>query len=116
MHPRAPDYGDGLPGEGAITLPLVATFAGEILWIDARSEDEFLGGHRPGALNLNEDFYDAQFEEVAFAWDPAQLIVVYCGAAECASSQAIALRLKRDLATENVVYLEEGWEGLQAWP
>jgi len=116
VHPRAPAYGDGVAGEGAITLAILDTYQGEILWVDARTEAEYHEGHAPGAILVNEDDYDAGLERLLFAWDPAQMLIVYCGESECASSQAVALRLKRDLGIENVLYLEDGWEGLQTWP
>jgi rhodanese-related sulfurtransferase len=79
------------------------------LWIDARADSAFSSGHLPGALSLNAGNYEAQLSQLADLWQPGLRIVVYCDGGDCQSSRAIALRLKRDLGTDDVYILEGGW-------
>lgn len=84
-----------------------------VLWIDARSADDFAQGHAPNALLLNEDEWDAGLDAVMMRWAPEQTVIVYCDAAACRASEAVALRLSRELGADNIYYLEGGWQTWQ---
>ena len=81
-----------------------------INWIDARSSDAFAIDHIPGALLLNEDHWDEQFEQFIQVWDGASMLVVYCDSRTCAASKGVAERLKSDLGLDEVLVLKGGWE------
>lgn len=64
----------------------------KVLWIDTGSPTDYEESHLPGALLLNEDFWDIQIEQVLKEWTPKTRIVVYCHSS-CRSYQ-IAERLR----------------------
>lgn len=114
FHPRAPSYRGGDERSPlAISLPELEGRPGmELLWIDARTAEEFASAHQAGAINLNEDDWDAGFDRLMQRWLPFQTIVVYCNEASCHASEAVAQRLRQDLGTDAVYFLEGGWGAL----
>ena len=82
----------------------------KVVWIDARSRDEFEKEHVPGAVLLNEQGWDQMLAGVFENWEPETPIVVYCEAG-CQSSEKVAGRL-RDLGLEPVYFLRGGYD---AW-
>ena len=111
FHPKAPDYAHGRLSDGAILLARIPV-PEDVLWVDARTADEFAAGHIPGALLLSEDDWEAGLLGLLDVWTPDRDIVVYCSSESCHSSQAVATRLRSELGVENVFHLEGGWE---AW-
>jgi rhodanese-related sulfurtransferase len=116
LHPRAPDF---VPREASERSPLARSWEElaqfeSILWIDARTEEAFLTEHKEGALLLNEDRWQEGFEALMFTWTPDQTIIVYCDEAACHASEAVAMRLRRELGTETVYFLEGGWTEVEA--
>lgn len=113
FHPRAPAYRSSPGSSHARSVEQVRALGTEtFLWIDARSEADYAISHVPGAIHLNEDDWESGFEQLFHAWQPDQPILVYCDAFACQASEAVAQRLRRELATDAVYYLEGGW---QAW-
>lgn len=84
-----------------------------VLWIDARSADDFAGSHIPDAILLNEDNWEELLPGVLQAWKPGQSAVVYCSSVRCNSSREVARRL-REIAPERVYVLKGGWESWRA--
>ncbi|MFH0921329.1 MAG: rhodanese-like domain-containing protein [Fibrobacterota bacterium] len=58
--------------------------------VDARSKEEFISGHIPGAVSL--PLMDAAFDLPSFLahHDAARICVVYCSGAECSDAQDLA--------------------------
>ena len=110
FHPKRPVYEVVLqPGE--VTLSTVLSWDQDsLLWIDARDRSEFERDRVPGAVLLNEDEWEALFFDL-LEHDPLdRVMVVYCGSRECAASQRVAERLRRDLGEEIEVHvLHGGW-------
>ncbi len=92
----------------AVTLAEAERWSPAPLWIDARTQAEFESGHKPGAVLLNEDTWDALLPGFLAAWR-GQRIVVYCSSS-CAASRRIAVRLRMAGAGEVNVF-SGGWEG-----
>lgn len=116
LHPNAPSYA---PRTATERSPLALSWSEttaleEILWIDARTEDAYNAQHAPGALHLSEDNWDSGFDALLMHWVPTQTIVVYCDAAACHASEAVAQRLRRELGSEAIYFLEGGWDTWQA--
>ena len=86
--------------------------AADLIWIDARPEEEFEREHVPGALLLNEDRWNELLPQVLAIWAPEKRVVVYCSSESCGSSREIAHRLRKEAGLTNVFILEGGWE---AW-
>ena len=84
-----------------------------VLWVDARPEEDFVRGHIPGAMLLNEDEWDAHLRNFLTAWSPERKVVVYCSAQSCNASHEVAERLRKEAGLTNVHVLEDGWEGWQ---
>lgn len=112
LHPRMPAYGEDRLGEGAV-LPAEVIDRGDVLWVDARSEAEYVEGHWPGAILLNEDAWESYLGNFIVAWEPGQLVVVYCGEEACHSSQAVAQRLAEEFPGSDYRHLQGGWGALQ---
>lgn len=80
-------------GVDVITLPVAHTYYQEEshLFVDARSVEEFEGGHIPGALSLPfeelEEHFDA-LEQVLLSEKP---VVVYCSNRECDDALYLAM-------------------------
>jgi rhodanese-related sulfurtransferase len=84
-----------------------------VLFVDARHRTVFVRGHLPGALNLNEDDWNANVEAVIQAWRPETLVVVYCDGT-CDASRGVAQRLRAELGTPNVYAVSDGYAALKA--
>jgi rhodanese-related sulfurtransferase len=83
-----------------------------VLWIDARSEADYGRGHIPGAVLLNEDSWEKLLPAVLSAWQPDDLVIVYCDSGRCDASHKVAQRLTREAGIDGVKVLKGGW---QAW-
>jgi rhodanese-related sulfurtransferase len=83
------------------------------LWIDARPEEEFVRGHIPGAIPLNEDDWNTLLPPLLAVWSPGRKLVVYCSQKSCNASHAVAERLRNEAGLKNVYVLEGGWEEWQ---
>jgi rhodanese-related sulfurtransferase len=114
FHPLSPKWQPWNPEEGALSLEEVLAIADTVLWIDARTDDEFIAGHIPGAILVNEDDWEGGLGRLFEVWEPDQVLIVYCGAESCMSSRVVMRRLREDLQDENIYYLEGGWSVWQA--
>jgi rhodanese-related sulfurtransferase len=100
-----------LPSE-LVTVDQTRTWGGNIIWVDARPDEEFARDHVPGALSLNEDRWNELLPQFLAAWSPGKKIVVYCSTLSCNASREVARRLRREAQLPDVFVLEGGWE---AW-
>ena len=92
-------------------LPTVLAWGGNLLWVDARSTEEYGAEHVPGALLLNLENWDQLFPKFLDQWTPGEKVVVYCGVATCELSREVAERLRKN-GISAVFVLKGGWE---AW-
>ncbi|HEX4083353.1 MAG TPA: rhodanese-like domain-containing protein [Chthoniobacteraceae bacterium] len=106
-HPRRPSW-----QSDEVTLAAATAWGRNVLWIDARPNQEFQRGHIPGALPLNEDRWDDLLPAVLDQWDTTRKIVVYCSSLSCQTSHDVARRLREEAQISNVYVLQGGWE---AW-
>ena len=100
-----------LPSELA-TVDQAHAWGGNVIWVDARPDDEFASDHVPGAISLNEDRWNELLPEFLAAWSPGKKIVVYCSSLSCNASREVARRLRKEAQLPDVFVLEGGWE---AW-
>jgi rhodanese-related sulfurtransferase len=121
-HPDAPPLSivaeTAPPGEISITDALELVKAQRILWLDARSSEQFAKGHIPGALPLNEQQWE---EQVAPLFDALQndggksTVVIYCDAARCEASKRIRDKmLTLPLGDFTILVLHGGYPAWQA--
>ena len=74
--------------------------AGAIVFIDARDEEHYLGGHVPGAYEFDPYHPEKYFPAVLPVCQAAEQIVVYCNGGDCDDSKTAALLL-RDVGIAN---------------
>lgn len=90
-----------------------------LLWVDARSAQEYEREHVAGAVHLPPESFDDQLADLFERWEPGQTIVVYCGGAACNASNEVAERLRQafgESVAGSVLVLKGGWEALpQGW-
>jgi len=111
FHPRRPAWSQEILAPGEETLPTALAWGESVLWVDARSADEYGVEHVPGAILLNMEGWDALFPKFLDRWNPGKKIVVYCSAATCELSREVAERLRKN-GISSVFVLKGGWE---AW-
>ncbi len=86
---------------------------GAIVFIDARDEEHYLGGHVPGAYEFDPYYPEKYFPAVLPVCRAAEQIVVYCNGGDCDDSKKAALLL-RDLGiTNQTVFVYGG--GITEW-
>ncbi len=68
--------------------------AGAIVFIDARDEEHYLGGHIPGAYEFDPYHPEKYFPAVLPVCRAAEQIVVYCNGGDCDDSKTAALLLR----------------------
>jgi rhodanese-related sulfurtransferase len=85
----------------------------KVLWVDARPDEQFVAGHVPGAMQLNEDRWEELMHQVLGAWSPEKKVVVYCSRLTCHASHEVAERLRKEAGLTNVYVLDGGWEEWQ---
>lgn len=117
-HPRAPALylvEEPLRDDEVSMQVIKERWKGEVLWIDARPQEQFDAGHVPGALLLNEQKFEEQLVGYLETLQTNQKpIVVYCSAAKCDASRHVLERLKQLLPIDNAFVLKGGWKAWQA--
>ena len=101
-----------IPPSELVTVDQARTWAGNVIWVDARPEEEFARDHVPGALSLNEDRWNELLPQFLAMWSPEKKVVVYCSSLSCNASREVARRLRKEAQLSDVFVLEGGWE---AW-
>ena len=85
----------------------------DVIWVDARSEEDFSEAHAPGAI-----WYDAaepgmSMTKILERWlQEPQVIVVYCSDESCGKSKEVAESLRQNLPDAEIYSLKGGWD---AW-
>lgn len=110
LNPRTPSWNPEELDEGEVSLNIIDSWSGAVLWIDARSAEAYEKEHIPGAVLLNMDRFDELLPGLFDAWEGNETLVVYCDSRQCGASEAVADRLREDLGMEEVFVLKGGWE------
>lgn len=97
-----------------VSVEAARAWGANVLWVDARPDEEFERDHIPGAVLLNEDRWNELLSQfLATQWSPEKKIVVYCSAASCNLAEDVARRLREEAKLPNEIrVLKGGWE---AW-
>jgi rhodanese-related sulfurtransferase len=116
-HPRAPALylvEEPLRNDEVSMKVIQERWQGQVLWIDARIQEQYDAGHVPGAVLLNEQHFEDQlFSLLDTLQTNKKPIVVYCNAAKCDASRKVLERLKQTLSIENAFVLKGGWNAWQ---
>ena len=113
VHPRRPPWSRETLSPGEERLRTVLAWGSNVLWVDARSQNEYDAGHVPGAIQLNLEGWDRLFPRFLDQWSPEQKIVVYCSSRSCEKSHEVAARLEQS-GVSPVYILKGGWEEWKA--
>jgi rhodanese-related sulfurtransferase len=111
IHPKRPSFLAPPQDPNEVSLAQTKEWGRSVLWVDARSETEFVAEHIPDAICLNFENWNQQFPKFLDHFNPGQRVVVYCSATSCQLSREIAEKL-RTSGVADAHYLEGGWE---AW-
>lgn len=85
----------------------------DVIWVDARSEEDFAQAHAPGALWYDPADPTASMTRLLEQWLQApHTIVVYCADAGCGTSKQVAEELRANLPDAEIYSLKGGWD---AW-
>jgi len=82
--------------------------SGEVLFLDARPESQYVEGHIKGAVNLPWQDLDRYFMDVLEKLDGPEAIITYCDGEACDLSHELALFLN-ETGFEKVYVLVNGW-------
>ena len=69
----------------------------QVVFIDARNDDEFQEDHIPGAHQFDHFHYEKFLPTIVPLCQAAQQVVVYCGGGDCELSEFAATMLANDL-------------------
>ncbi len=84
-----------------------------VLFVDARSQDNYEDGHLPGAVSLPVGQFDEQIESFLNQHSPDTPIVTYCSGRTCEDSHNLA-QLFSDVGFTNVSVFIDGFPGWEA--
>ncbi len=96
-----------------VDLDTIRSWQEPVLWVDARSREDFEASHWPEAVLLNLEEWDALVPGFLEVWDPEQKVVVYCDGGACRASEEVAERIRTDFGHDQVFVLEGGWDALK---
>ena len=100
-----------IPASELVTVEQARSWGDNVIWVDARPDNEFERDHIPGAILLNEDSWNELLPQFLGQWSPEKRVVVYCSAQSCNASREVAKRLREEAQLKNVFVLDGGWEG-----
>ena len=96
-----------------VDLATILSWQESVIWVDARSTEDYEVAHWPGAVLLNLEEWDAQVPGFLQVWDPEKRIVVYCDGGACRASEEVAERIRADFGHERTFVLNGGWDALK---
>ena len=100
-----------IPPSELATVAQARAWGENVIWVDARPDEDFARDHVAGALSLNEDRWNELLPQFLAVWSPGKKIVVYCSSLSCNASREVARRLRKEAQIPDVFVLEGGWEG-----
>jgi len=116
-HPRAPALHltqEPLRDDEVSMAVIREKHAGDVLWIDARSADQFAVKHMPGALNVSEQQFDDQLvQHLDTLQTNSKPVVVYCSGQKCEASRKVMERLKEMGFVKEAYIFKGGWSVLE---
>ncbi len=85
--------------------------AGDTIFVDARTQDDYKDGHIKGAVSLPAYEFDALIEDFAIKFPVSSKMVTYCSGRECEDSHELAQLLIDEGYTNVRVFID----GYPAW-
>ena len=110
----SPPSADSSPQQGARPIRLAAALkklkTGRAIFIDARSEDDYLAGHIKTARSLPEKTLDIWMPDFFNSTPPETELVTYCGGPRCHLAEQLAVKLYA-FGYPHVHHMTAGWDG-----
>ena len=78
------------------------------IFVDAREEEDYKGGHIQNAINIPYDYYE-DYEDLIDSLDTGAVYVIYCSGEECSLSMDLADYFFNELLFEKILIFEGGW-------
>ncbi|MCH8252628.1 MAG: rhodanese-like domain-containing protein [Planctomycetes bacterium] len=89
----------------------VRTATGVFLFVDARNDDDYSGGHIPGAIQCDRFQLEAHIAAVVNAAGIAEMVIVYCNGGDCEDSVRVCQDLENSgVEFEKLRLFAGGWE------
>ena len=85
----------------------------EVLFVDARSQNDYDNGHIPGAVSLPVGRFEERIESFLNRYPPEQPIITYCSGRTCEDSHDLAQSLS-DVGFTHVRVFIDGFPGWEA--
>jgi len=86
---------------------------GAIIFIDARNDEHYLGGHIPGAYQFDNYHPENYMSTIFPLCQSAQKVVIYCNGGNCEDSQFAALTLRDAQVPNGKLFVYTG--GISDW-
>ena len=99
-----------IPPSESVTVAQAQAWGTNVIWADARPDEEFARDHVPGAISLNEDRWNELLPQFLATWSPEKKVVVYCSSQGCNASREVARKLRTEAQLKDVFVLQGGWE------
>lgn len=109
LHPKHPEWSRTRIQVDQVELNDVLNWKSPVLWVDARATSTYQQKHIPEAVSLNESEWEQLLPGFLATWKPGVRVVVYCNTQECDASQAVAMRIKKELNLTEIYVLHGGW-------
>jgi rhodanese-related sulfurtransferase len=98
---------------GDITHAKALYDTGHVLFVDARSAEDFFDGHVKGAVSLPLGQYDEQIDGFLELYDLDRPLVTYCSGRTCQDSHRLA-QLLMERGYMNISVMIDGFPGWEA--
>ena len=99
-----------IPPSESVTVAQAQAWGTNVIWADARPDEEFARDHVPGAIPLNEDRWNELLPQFLATWSPEKKVIVYCSSQGCNASREVARKLRTEAQLKDVFVLQGGWE------
>jgi rhodanese-related sulfurtransferase len=91
---------------------VVEKWRGDVLWVDARSKQEWQRDGVPGSVWISHENFDESLGNAATQMLEGKPVIVYCSAVGCDTSKEVANRIKSFQIASELHALHGGWQVL----
>ena len=99
------------PGEICL-FSVVEKWQADVLWVDARSKEEWQRDGVPGSVWITHQDFDESLGNAATLMLEGKPVIVYCSAVGCDTSMEVANRIRSFHLASELHALHGGWKAL----
>lgn len=118
IHPRAPAFylSEAPVGKDEVNLQQIQErWQGDVIWLDARTQEVYEKGHIPGAHLVNEQGFQEQLLGLLDIFQTTdKAVIIYCDGEKCEASRNIHEQMKATVALEDLYILKGGYPAWKA--